>query len=68
MRVTERTKRDLAYRREQRDLPKAGWEYVGDRGGPIWELHRGYRYTQRILDVRIACDGKGLWIKIGKPA
>ena len=66
MKVTDWTRRALAYRRERRDLPKQGWEYVGERGGSLWEIHRGVRYRERITDVRIACDGKALWVKIGE--
>lgn len=63
MKVTQFTRVTLAVRREKRDLPKDGWEYVGENGGRLWELHRGYRYRHRIVEVRIAYDGKGLWMK-----
>lgn len=60
---TDWQKRVLAVRRDQRDRPKEGWEFVDDRGGKLWELQRGYRIGYRITDVRISADGLGLWIK-----
>jgi hypothetical protein len=63
MRVTEFTRSALAVRRDFRDREREGWEYVGELGGKLWELHRGGRIRQRIVDVRIAACGKALWIK-----
>ena len=63
MLVTERTKSALRYRRDVRDRVADGWEYVGEGGGRLWELERGCRWRHRITDVRIAADGKALWIK-----
>jgi hypothetical protein len=56
-------KRVLASRREHRDLPKQGWEYLGEGGGKLWELYRGYRIGYEITEVRIAASGTALWIK-----
>lgn len=64
MRVTDTTRRRLAYRREERAMIRAGWERVGEGGGKLWELHRGCRWRERITDVRIAIDGKSLWVRI----
>lgn len=41
------------------------WELVGDNGGKLWELDRGYRTNCIIKDVKIAVNGKQLWVKIG---
>lgn len=63
MLVTEVTRRNLNIRREKRDLPRDGWDYVYEGGGPLWELTRGCRISHAITDVRIAACGKALWIK-----
>lgn len=63
MKVTAFTKSALECRRENRDLPKEGWERVGENGGNLWQLYRGGRWNHTITDVRISVDGKSLWIK-----
>lgn len=68
MKVTSRTRRALASRRELRDMPKLGWEMVGEGGGMLWELQRGFRYNHEITDVQIAADRKSLWVKVEKPS
>lgn len=50
-------------RTEHRDLPKQGWEHVGERGGKLWEFYRGCRIGHHVTDVRIAADGISFWIK-----
>ncbi|EON13443.1 hypothetical protein [Pandoraea sp. SD6-2] len=62
--VTDYTRHLLAYRKEERDMLRAGWESVGEGGGRLWELKRGWRWGHRITDVRIAVDCKSLWVKI----
>ena len=64
MKVTARTRRILQYRREVRAMRKAGWEYVGEGGGSLWELVRGYRLGHQIVAAKVACDGLGVWVKI----
>ena len=64
MKVTWFTRAGLAYRRQERDLKAKGWEPVGDNGGKLWELNRGYRMSHRIVDVKIGACGKRLWVKI----
>lgn len=54
----------LAVRREHRDMPKAGWEYVSEGGGKLWELHRGYRIGYRIVEAKISHNGLGVWVRI----
>ena len=63
MKVSELTKSALACRRDARDMEADGWERVGEGGGKLWELHRGGRVGHHIVDVRIAADGKSLWVK-----
>jgi hypothetical protein len=63
MKFTALTREILAIRRDRRDMTKAGWEHVGERGGRLWELYRGGRTRHRITDVRVARDGRSLWIK-----
>lgn len=31
-----------------------------------WEIHRGGRWNERIVDVKISVDGKYVWTKLGK--
>jgi hypothetical protein len=57
-------KRMLRVARERRDMPKAGWEFVGEGGGKLWELERGWRIKHEIRDVKISACGKGVWVKI----
>lgn len=52
MKVTVRTRRALAVRREARDYLRAGWERCP---APVDE--------GRITDVAIGVDGKTIWIK-----
>lgn len=66
MKLTPFAKSALAVRRERRDMPKEGWEPVGEGGSALWELYRGGRTDHIITDVRIAADGKSLWIKTAK--
>lgn len=64
MKVTQFTRRALLVRRERREMTGAGWEFVGEGGGRLWELNRGARQDQRIVDVQIAACGKGVWVMI----
>lgn len=54
----------LAMRRETRAMDKAGWEYLGEGGGRIWELTRGWRWDHHIVAAKVALDGKGVWVKV----
>ncbi len=68
VKVTEQTRKALAYRRAARHLQAKGYEEVDERGGKIWELHRGYRQDHRIVDVVISPHGKTVWIKTERAA
>ncbi len=63
MKVTARTKEALAFRREEKDLLARGYR----RHETDWEIHRGGKYDQRILDAKISCDGLYVYTKIGVP-
>jgi hypothetical protein len=64
MLVTDFTRQSIAFRRQQRVLLADGYEEVGEGGGKLWELYRGYRTRQSIKDVKIATHGKSLFVKI----
>lgn len=62
MRVTDFTRRALAFRREARRLEAAGYR----RHETDWEIHRGGRHDEVILDAKISVDGKYVYTKLGK--
>lgn len=65
MKVTERTRRVLAARREDRDMTKAGFR----RHETDWEIHRGYaaHEGQKILEARVSSCGMYVYTRIGVP-
>lgn len=64
MKVTQLTKDALSSRRQGRALLARGYEYVGEGGGRLWELERGFRIGWVIKDAIIAVHGKGVYVKI----
>lgn len=62
MKVTEHTRRALAIRREARRMLAAGYR----RHETDWEIHRGYRWRDVIVDAKVSVDGKYVWTKIGQ--
>lgn len=56
MKFTDRTRRVLAYRRHAREMARAGWEYVGEGGGHLWQLVRGSRRGQRREELGIKTE------------
>jgi len=68
MLVTSITKHRLNRLREARDMRKAGWEFVDEQGGSLWEIHRGCRFGQRIVEAKPSWNGMGIWVRIEKPA
>jgi hypothetical protein len=60
VKITQRTRDVLAYRKQQRELLALGWDHVPD---PVWEIDRGGRWDEIIVDVKIATDGKSLYVK-----
>ena len=63
MKVTALTRSAITSRRERRRLAWQGYEEVGESGGKLWELHRGARVGHVITDVRIAPEGRSVFIK-----
>ena len=63
MKVSTLTRETLRVRRTKRDLELHGFEEIGERGGKLWELHRGGRTDHVITDVEIGPDGKTLFIR-----
>jgi hypothetical protein len=61
MKVTERTKSALAMRREKRDLERQGFR----RHETDWEIHRGMRQREVIVEARISTCGKYVYTKLG---
>lgn len=64
MLVTTLTREMHAARKIRRRLVAGGYEEVGEGGGKLWELYRGYRYDHRIVAVEIDPSGKSLWVKV----
>jgi hypothetical protein len=66
MKLTEKSRRLLAARKEARDKTKAGWERIYcDSTGKLWELDRGWRRQHRIVAVELSKVAKNtLWVKI----
>lgn len=62
MKVTARTRRVLAWRRQKRDLMAQGYWHLTE---PCWEIVRGDRQKQIITDVQISTDGKSLYFRLG---
>ncbi len=62
MKVTKLTKSALAVRRERRNLEREGFR----RHETDWEIHRGMRYDEVIVEARISACGKYVYTKLGK--
>lgn len=63
MKMTKFARAALAVRKDCRDRERAGYEFVGEGGGRLWELERGRRIGHRIVEVHISACGRGLWVK-----
>ena len=61
MKVTDFTRRALAFRREERRLTKLGYR----RHETDWEIHRGGRIRERIIDAKISVDGMYVYTLLG---
>ena len=59
--VSDYTRRALAVRRERRKLTALGYRLHETD----WEIVRGGRYRERIVDAKISADGKHVWTLIG---
>ena len=63
MKVTRFTRRVLAIRKEHRHLTTLGYrQHETD-----WEIHRGARMGDVILDAKISTDGLYVYTLIGSP-
>lgn len=67
MKVTDRTRRVLHYRRTVKAWLAEGFEEVGESGGNLWQIYRGCRQGQIIHEARIAPDGMSLFIRVAPP-
>jgi len=56
-------KRILKVRRDYRDRIASGFERIE---GP-WQITRGGRWQEKILEVAVSANGKDLWVRCGKP-
>ena len=64
MKMTNVTRQALRIRRERRDLLAAGYrQHETD-----WEIHRGCRMGEKIVDAIISCDGMYVYTKTAMPA
>jgi hypothetical protein len=63
MRVTDRTRETLRCRRIRRDLIADGFEEIGEGGGHLWQLHRGFGTDHAITAVAIGPEGMSVFIK-----
>ena len=61
MKFTARTSSALQARRQKRELTKLGYR----RHETDWEIHRGSRYREVIVDARISTDGKYVYTLLG---
>lgn len=62
MKITAFTKRALAFRREARRLEALGYR----RHETDWEIHRGGRQGEVIVDAKVSVCGKYVYTKLGK--
>jgi len=61
MKVTSFTRRSLRFRRQKRDLEAKGYrQHETD-----WEINRGGRMDERIVDVVIAEGGRSVFTLLG---
>lgn len=59
--TTDSQRRTLAFRREKRRMEAAGYRLHETD----WEIHRGGRWREVILDAKVSVDRKCVWTKIG---
>ncbi|MBY4947050.1 hypothetical protein K6V92_10510 [Cupriavidus respiraculi] len=60
--VTDFTRQALAVRREDRRMKALGYR----KHETDWEIHRGARYNDVIVDAKISRCGKYVWTKLGE--
>jgi hypothetical protein len=62
VKVTEFTRNALAFRRQKRRLEAEGYRMHETD----WEIHRGFRYDERIVDAKVSVCGRYVYTKLGK--
>lgn len=69
MKVTDRTRSILAYRRQERDLTRRGYEQITCKWGvgELWQLDRGSRCDWRLKDAILGVDGKSVYVLAAPP-
>lgn len=61
--VNHITRRALDVRREEQELTGLGYR----RHETDWEILRGFRTGERIVDAKISADGKHVYTLLGRP-
>ena len=61
MKFTSLTRQALRIRREERKLLSAGYR----KHETDWEIHRGSRYGEVILDAKVSVDGRYVYTLLG---
>lgn len=64
MKLTAQTREMLAHRRAVRDLKVRGFIQVTENGWPLWELTRGGRWNEKIVETAPSPDGKTVFVRI----
>ena len=69
MKVTDTTRRVLAYRRQQRALIRKGYEQITCTHGigNLWQLDRGGRWDWKLVDAVLGVDGKSVYVLAQPP-
>lgn len=68
LKVTDFTRRALAYRKQHRDLTRKGYEEISCKWGigDLWQLDRGSRLNWRLVDAVLGVDSKSVFVKVVK--
>ena len=66
MLVTNFTRTAHAERKFAQEMIALGYEEIDENGHPLWELRRGGRTRERILDAKVSPTGYRVFIKIGE--
>lgn len=58
---TEFTRKCLAFRRERKKLESQGYRMHETD----WEIHRGSKFNEKIVDAKVSVDGMYVYTKLG---
>lgn len=61
MRITDTTRRVLAYRRQKRDMAAKGFLHLGEID---WRIARGGLWHMKVAEVVIGTDGNSLYYRL----